>query len=360
MMAAATGHSVRRRFCVVVSAAAALLLAACLTESADAERIGIHTSEYIQVQGAKLYLLVRGADAHAPVLLWLHGGPGGAERPLFRYFNDELEKDFVVAYWDQRGAGRSFDRHADPKRLTVAQHLSDLDAVVDHLRETLSVPRIVLAGHSWGGALGLLYARAHPDKVLALLAVNPLISLRAAEQSEYEFVIEEASRHHDRNTLRKARDLGEPPFETSRDELAFEALVQQYGGIYHHEPHRLWVMLRALFTGLVTPVEIVRIIQGNNVSLDAMHDELLRLDLRSAVPSLQIPVVFFLGRYDRHVDASIGASYFAHLSAPAKRLVWFEHSAHNIPFEEPSLFNDAVVRALASVTAESTLNGPAG
>jgi pimeloyl-ACP methyl ester carboxylesterase len=59
------------------------------------------------------------------VLLWLHGGPGGAERPLSRYYNHELEEHFVVAYWDQRGAGRSFDADADPQDLTVACHLAD-------------------------------------------------------------------------------------------------------------------------------------------------------------------------------------------------------------------------------------------
>jgi pimeloyl-ACP methyl ester carboxylesterase len=67
-----------------------------------------------------MYLLTRGADRSAPVLFWLHGGPGGAERPVFRYFNSELENHFVVVYWDQRGAGRSFDLKADPHRLTIA------------------------------------------------------------------------------------------------------------------------------------------------------------------------------------------------------------------------------------------------
>src|SRR4051794_32204726 len=63
----------------------------------------IARSEYVQVDAARLFLNVRGADRRAPVLLWLHGGPGGAERPLFRYYDSALEKRFVVAYWDQRG-----------------------------------------------------------------------------------------------------------------------------------------------------------------------------------------------------------------------------------------------------------------
>ena len=42
----------------------------------------------------------------------------------------------------------------------------------------------------------------------------------------------------------------------------------------------------------------------------------------------------------------LAARYFERIQAPAKRLVWFEQSAHNPPFEEPAHFNRAVVQAL--------------
>src|SRR5262244_1103078 len=133
------------------------LLAGCvvLRLSANATAaLSIKRSENLTLGGAKMYLLMRGADRSAPVLFWLHGGPGGAVRPLFRYFNSELEKHFVVVYWDQRGAGRSFDPKADPHHLTIAQHVADLDAVVDHLRQSLGRGKVILIGHSWGTALG--------------------------------------------------------------------------------------------------------------------------------------------------------------------------------------------------------------
>jgi pimeloyl-ACP methyl ester carboxylesterase len=60
-------------------------------------------------------------------------------------------------------------------------------------------------------------------------------------------------------------------------------------------------------------------------------------------------VFFFLGRHDRHVDANVAASYFEVLEAPFKHLTWFEKSAHNVPFEEPHLFNATVVRELQSI-----------
>jgi pimeloyl-ACP methyl ester carboxylesterase len=108
-------------------------------------------------------------------------------------------------------------------------------------------------------------------------------------------------------------------------------------------------MVRAIFSGLVTPWEIPRLIHANNVSLEAMNEELVGLDLARSVPSTDVTVLFFLGRYDRHTEAKLAATYFASLRAPGKRLVWFEKSAHNIPFEEPRLFNATVVRELQSI-----------
>ena len=157
------------------------------------------------------------------MLLWLHGGPGGAERPLFRYFNSELENDFVVVYWDQRGAGRSFDPKADPHRLTIAQHVADLDAVVDHLRQSLSQDKIILMGHSWGAVLGLLCAQAHPDKVSAFIGVNPVVSTREGQQAQYDFVLAEASRRKDNGALAHLRKIGPPPYNNVGQVLAMES-----------------------------------------------------------------------------------------------------------------------------------------
>jgi hypothetical protein len=75
--------------------------------------------------------------------------------------------------------------------------------------------------------------------------------------------------------------------------LAMEKLVQRYGGIFHKEPKRAWIMVRAIFSGLISPWEIPRLIHANNVSLEAMNEELLCLDLSRSVPSVDVPVLFF-------------------------------------------------------------------
>jgi pimeloyl-ACP methyl ester carboxylesterase len=311
--------------------------------------VPIRHSEYLAVDGAKLFVLIRGTDRRAPVLLWLHGGPGGAERPLFRHFNGDLENHFVVAYWDQRGAGRSFDPRADRRRLTVSRHLADVDAVVDHLRRTLGHDKIVLIGHSWGSMLGLFYAQHHPEKVSAFIGVAQVVSWLRTQQAEYDFVAAEAAGRKDEAILTRLREMGPPPYATFDQQAAMEDLVDQYGGVFHKKRCHTCVAIRAMITGLVTPWELISVHRGIHASLEVMTPELLSLNLERAVPSVDVPVFFFLGRHDRNADSTIAAGYFEALRASRKQLIWFKNSAHNPPFEEPERFNGTVVSALWSI-----------
>lgn len=315
----------------------------------------IDVEQRVPVTGAELYLAIRGADASAPILLWLHGGPGGAERPLFQLFNGELESHFVVAYLDQRGAGRSFDPEADPAELTIERHLEDLDGVVDRLTAELGRSRVTLIGHSWGSALGLLYAKAHPEKLAAFIGVGQYTSERGRQAAQFEFTTAEARRLGDDDAQAELARLGAPPYDAPRAR-AIEKLVDRFGGLFHTRPSFAWTIARGVFGGYVTPWELPRFFRANDVSLEVMHAELLQLDLTREVTSVRVPVFFLLGRYDRQVDSRQAAAYFETLAAPRKQLIWFERSAHNVPFEEPEAFDAAVVQLLrdSGVLAEAS------
>jgi pimeloyl-ACP methyl ester carboxylesterase len=99
-----------------------------------------------------------------PVLL-VHGGPGLS----YEYLDglaEELGPGFRVAAFQQRGL--------EPSTLegpfTIPQAIDDLIAVLDGLRW----PQAVLVGHSWGAHLALRAAAAHPDRLRAVLAVDPI------------------------------------------------------------------------------------------------------------------------------------------------------------------------------------------
>ena len=131
---------------------------------------------------------------------------------------------------------------------------------------------------------------------------------------------------------------------------------------FHRQPSFPLVLMRGVAGGHIAPWELARFFRGNEVSLEAMNDEALRLDLAASTPAVSVPVIFMLGRHDRQVDSRLAAAYFETLQAPQKRLQWFEESAHNPPFEEPEAFNAALLRLLAQVGAISAdgTGGPAG
>ena len=92
---------------------------------------------YRRLGGLDQWVMIRGESVANPPLILLHGGPGLSETGLFRHFNAPLEKSFTVVYWDQRGAGKSFDRAIPRSSMTVEQFISDLDELVDAVCERL-------------------------------------------------------------------------------------------------------------------------------------------------------------------------------------------------------------------------------
>lgn len=96
-----------------------------------------------------------------PVLL-LHAGPGGRSHPALRTLFDPAH--WRVLQIDQRGCGRSTPAGSVQDN-TTAHLVADLEA----LRVHLGLERWALFGQSWGSALALAYAQAHPQRVSGLL-----------------------------------------------------------------------------------------------------------------------------------------------------------------------------------------------
>src|SRR2546421_3910312 len=97
-------------------------------------------------------------------IVMLHGGPGVPDYlgPVAAL----LAPRHRVITFNQRGVGASVV-HTDG--YTIAAYLSDLEAI----RTSLSVEKLHLFGHSWGGLLGQLYAATFPTRVNSPFLSNP-------------------------------------------------------------------------------------------------------------------------------------------------------------------------------------------
>lgn len=107
--------------------------------------------------GHRIYVEQCGHPDGIPVVVF-HGGPGGGCSPSMRRFFDP--KSYRVILFDQRGCGRS-----TPNASIVANTTPHLIADIELIRKTLSIPRWIVFGGSWGATLALAYAQAHPSCV---------------------------------------------------------------------------------------------------------------------------------------------------------------------------------------------------
>jgi len=285
--------------------------------------------------------MIRGERVTNPLLLLLHGGPGFPEARLFRHFNSALEKSFTVVYWDQRGTNKSFDRRIHASSMTVAQFIADLDELVNAVSTRFGQRKVVIYGHSWGSALGVLYAGRFPEKVAAYVGAGQIGSWPASEALSYAFVLAEAERRNNRRAVKELRAIGTPPYSAAAKMVQGKWLGVLFG-VVRGMP--LWRFLRIMLAGPeASMLDVPRILRGMRFSQNTMWPEVSSLDLTTAVPALQMPVYFFLGRHDHVIDVDTSAAYVESLVAPSKRLVWFDESAHEPAFEEPSKFDRAMV-----------------
>jgi pimeloyl-ACP methyl ester carboxylesterase len=92
-------------------------------------------------------------------------------------------------------------------------------------------------------------------------------------------------------------------------------------------------------------------------SFFAMWPEVSKLNLIEAAPELKMPVFFLLGRHDHWVPPETSVAYFDALSAPTKRLIWFEESGHEPFVDEPSKFNAALLEIVRPVVRSQEAAG---
>ena len=113
-----------------------------------------------------------------PVIIVLHGGPGGDHRSLLGL--QALADNYYVVFYDQRGSGLS--ERVPAEQLSYEQTLRDLDAFVDLYGRGETVH---LIGHSWGAMVISGYLGYAPEKVNRAVLGEPGF-LNAAEADAWQ------------------------------------------------------------------------------------------------------------------------------------------------------------------------------
>ncbi len=112
----------------------------------------------IELDGTTLHAEAFG-NPSAPMIMMLHGGPGGDYRSLLPY-RALADDGYYVVFWDDRGSGLS-RRHA-ASSYALDLYLEDLRQVIEHFSSSSTQP-IVFVGHSWGAMYATWFIDVYGD-----------------------------------------------------------------------------------------------------------------------------------------------------------------------------------------------------
>lgn len=310
---------------------------------------------YLSINNWKQFVLIRGADTtRNPILLMLHGGPGASATALMRKYNHDLEDSFTVVYWDQRGAGKSFNRKIDTSTLKVKQLIYDANVLMDYLRERFHQDKIFVIGHSWGSMLGMHLVKAYPEKIKAYIGIGQIVAAYEGELQSYQFTLKMAKATNNTKALRDLTEMSVPQSGNfmSMYKTGFGGFVKQRdwllklgGERYKKTNYTDWIF-QMLMSDEYSLADLINWSRASATTAGKIlqDPDFNDFDLRKDMLSVQIPVYFVSGLYDYNTPWPLVKQYFENLEAPQKEFFLFEKSGHSVLFEEPARFNALVKR----------------
>lgn len=310
----------------------------------DMERIvapdGIQELYKTRIGGIDQWLNVRGQDKANPIILFVHGGPAAPLTPAIWQFQRPIEEYFTVVNWDQRGAGKTF-REAAPDAIANTIHISryadDAIEIAEYVKARYHAKKIVLMGHSWGTIIGMHAALKRPDLFSAYVGIGQIISTRENERLSFDYAVQQAQEHKNLPAIQELQSIapypGDQPITRERIIIA-RKWAQFYGGMSAYREASRYYFRAPYLSPEYDAADVCAIDNGNLFTLDKILPEFVSVDFRN-VETFPIPVVMFMGRHDYTTPLAPTADWLQKVKAPFKQGVYFEKSAHMIPWEEP-------------------------
>jgi len=304
----------------------------------------INKSQFLTINNIPLFVMIRGKNLDNPILLILHGG--SSQSANFSYFNKDLEKEFTVVYFDQRGEARSNLKEINPNTLTLENYIEDTHHLTTYLKNRFNKEKIYLLGHSMGTLLGINTIKKYPKDYIAYIGVSQNTDPIESEKIAYDML--ENDEKVNKKQLHKIPRITYENIDTfniKRRTKEVLALSMKYGGMLYK------TNIFTIFKILILPILLFKPYTFKNKK-DALtqHKERLLFFYKNppmqSIKKLDIPVYFIHGKDDLIINHKLTKEYFNTLQAPYKEFITFEKSAHFPQFEEAEKFNKLLCKLL--------------
>ncbi|MEO6220269.1 MAG: alpha/beta hydrolase [Ginsengibacter sp.] len=275
--------------------------------------------KYINVNGAKLYVVIEGSGD--PMII-IPGGPGSAH-PGYRAF-DSLSKNNQLIFYDAFGRGKS-DTAKDVKEYTLSRDIEDLEG----LRIALHIDKLNVLGHSYSGLVAQGYAIKYPGHVNHLILANTFHSFIMWQANDDNSNHEIKTNYPEVwDSLMVIREKGAISSDIKHQELYDKV---PYGFLYAYNPNNFLSRGKKPYPNSFNSKLYYQMVGKDGDFI--VGNDIGNFDFRKDLKSLKMPVLIYGGRYDRVAVPYMMAKFKEY--CPQAQYMIFEKSGHNPQVEEP-------------------------
>lgn len=300
----------------------ALVLAA-LTVGPDlalAQPRRVQEAAYLRVGGIEQWVTIRGDDDTKPVLLLIHGGPGDVQSPFVSVYAP-YEHDFVLAQWDQRGAGRTFAKNG-AAGVSRARLVADGLDLAQQMKQRFGNRKLLVFGHSWGSLIATEMVQQRPELFAAYVGTGQVTAWAGVVQFQFDFLKRRYRETGDTQALAALDAVGTPDPKNAKEYFGWSRPIRRF--------------LPAADIGWFTRMEKEALANGETeATLKVIGDGMMAsgsalpfADMAGVSTRFAVPYYVIQGRDDLFSPTPLAEAYFANVQAPAKRLVIIEGAGH--------------------------------
>ena len=336
---------------IVILSAARLIGKAVNSRTPDG---GINETLYADINGTKQWINIYGQDRNAPVLLYLHGGPGTATSWLDWSILRTLSEDYTIVDWDQRGFGHNYPEYAEETLPTAEMFMQDGLEMTDFLREHLGKDKITLLGHSWGSVYASNLALEYPEKYDAVIAMSLLVDMPESKETFKQYALEQSANAPELHALAEKLDPSMIVVDKEQEEI-LDRLDEAYNytddyfkdsdlnlfaALWFNPNCTLAEQMRGLGLSQEYTDYQLKLIGGSNCSTAFPMVQSLSIKDRT---EYKMPYYVIMGTKDHgSIDTVEEAeAYFEKVSAPDKKFFYIE-GGHVAPLLKSAVLKEYV------------------
>jgi len=293
----------------------------------------------LEINGTRQRVRICGSRKGLPPVLIVQAGPGFPLLHEVTKFQKrlQLEQDFTVAYWDQRGCGNAAKQ--DTQSISLGTQVDDLCELIRWVAEETG-QSMVLLGISIGATISLQAVMRNADRIKAFVAVSIDTDIPASDLATYDFLKKAGAR-----IAKKVEKLGPPPY-TTPEQLQLRAhLMTDLGGIEHGK--RFGELFRELMFSLIRTYGLfgtLAALRNMNAIQRKILPELASLNLIANWPRTTIPVHYIFGNDDPLNPPSI-VQRVSKVIAPGDTVVTLTEAGHMLHFDQSATVRSAIAQA---------------